>query len=52
MVEGLKQRTPSFLMDSTPSPKVKIIKGEGIWACSLALITSRVEGRAGAIGWD
>jgi hypothetical protein len=39
---------PKFLMDSTTSPKVKITKGEGIGARSLARITSRVEGRVGA----
>jgi len=43
---------PSSLMDSTASPKVKIAKGEGIEACSLAYNISRVEGRVGAPGWD
>jgi len=34
------------------NPKVKIIKGEGVGAHSLACSTSRVEGRVGALGWD
>jgi hypothetical protein len=42
---------PSSLMDSTMSPKVKIVEGEGIGACSLAHSTLRVEGCAGTLGW-
>jgi hypothetical protein len=38
---------PSSLMDSTVSPKVKIAKGEGVGACSLAHNTLRVEGHVG-----
>jgi hypothetical protein len=44
--------SPSSLMDSTASPKVKTTEGKGIKARSLIHITSRVEGRAGAPGWD
>jgi hypothetical protein len=40
------------LMDSTTNPKVKITKGEGVEARSLACSTLGVEGRAGASGWD
>jgi hypothetical protein len=37
-------------MDSTTNPiKVKTMKGEGIGACSLAHITSKVEGHAEAL---
>ncbi len=43
---------PSSLMDSTTSPKVKIMKGEGIRLRSLAHNTLGVEGCAGAPGWD
>jgi hypothetical protein len=39
-------------MDSTVSPKVKTMEGEGIKACSLAPSTLRVEGRVGALRWD
>jgi len=39
---------PSSLMESIASPKVKIMKGEGVGAHSLAHNTSRVEGRVGA----
>ncbi len=42
----------SSLMDSTASPKVKTMEGEGIGARSLACNTSRVEGCVGASGWD
>jgi hypothetical protein len=31
---------------------VKIVKGKGIGACSLAHNTSEVEGHVGALGWD
>jgi hypothetical protein len=40
---------PSSLMDSTTNPKVKIVKGKGVGACSLAHRTSGVEGRVGAL---
>jgi hypothetical protein len=40
------------LMDSTTSPKVKIIEGEGIGAYFLARSILGVEGRAKAPGWD
>jgi len=43
---------PNSLMDLTTSPKMKTMKGERARACSLALSTSRVEGRVGAPGWD
>jgi len=43
---------PSSLMDSTMSPKVKTIKGEGVGAHSLSRNTLGVEGRAGAPRWD
>jgi len=35
-------------MDSTTSPKVKTMEGEGVGACSLARSTSGVEGCAEA----
>jgi hypothetical protein len=38
-------------MDSTASPKVKTMEGEGVGACSLAHNISGVEGRVGAPGW-
>jgi len=41
---------PSSLMDLTASPKVKTFE-EGIVVRCLAHNTSRVEGRAGALGW-
>jgi len=44
--------TPSSLMDSTISPKVKTTEGEGVGAHSLAHCTSGVEGHAGVAGWD
>jgi hypothetical protein len=40
------------LMDSAASPKKKTSEGEGIGVCSLAHNTSKVEGRAGTLGWD
>jgi hypothetical protein len=39
-------------MDSIASPKVKIMKGEGVGVRPLARNTSKVEGRDGAPGWD
>jgi hypothetical protein len=39
-------------MDSTTSPKVKIVEGEKVEMHSLAHRTSRVEGHARALGWD
>ncbi len=42
----------SSLMDSTLSPKMKTMEGEGVGGCSLACNTSRVEGRAKAPRWD
>jgi len=39
-------------MDSTTSPKVKTMEGEGIGACSLAHNTLRVERCAGVPRWD
>jgi hypothetical protein len=38
-------------MDSTVSPKMKTMEGEGVGARSLVRNTSGVEGRAGAPGW-
>jgi hypothetical protein len=38
-------------MDSTMSPKVKIMEGEGVGVCSLAHSTLRVEGHVGASRW-
>ncbi len=43
---------PSSLMDSIASPNVKIVKGKGVGACSLARNTLGVEGHVGALGWD
>jgi hypothetical protein len=42
---------PSSVMDSTMSPKVKIMEGEGVGACSLVHNTLGVEGRVGASRW-
>jgi len=42
----------SSLMDSTASPKVKTLEGEGVGARSQAHNTLGVEGRVGALGWD
>jgi hypothetical protein len=39
-------------MDLIASPKVKIMKGEGVRVCSLAHNTSGVEGCVGVLGWD
>jgi len=39
-------------MDSTTSPKVKIMEGKGVVVRSLAHNTSRVKGRGGAPRWD
>ncbi len=38
-------------MDSTASPNVKIVEGEGIRERSLTHSTSGIKGRAGALGW-
>jgi len=38
-------------MDSTTSPKVKTIEGEGVRACFVACSISRVEGSAELPGW-
>jgi hypothetical protein len=43
---------PSFLMDSTMSPKVETTEGEGVGARSLTCNTSKVKGHARASGWD
>ncbi len=50
-MKQLQWGTPSFLVNSTTSPKVKIAEGEIIRECSLARNASRVEGRVGALGW-
>jgi hypothetical protein len=42
---------PSYLMDSTMSPKKKTMEGKGVGARSLARNISRVEGHAGAPKW-
>ncbi len=42
---------PSSLMDSTVSPNVTIMEGEGVGARSLAWSTSGVKGCARAPGW-
>jgi hypothetical protein len=39
-------------MDSTASPKVKITKGEGVGAHSLAHNISGVKGHVGVPRWD
>ncbi len=49
---GPSNTPPSSLMDSAASPKKKTSEGEGIGVCSLAHNTSKVEGRAGTLGWD
>jgi len=41
---------PSFLMDSTGSPKVKITEGKRVGVRSLVCNTLGVEGRAEALG--
>ncbi len=38
---------PNSLMDSTVIPKVKIVEGKGVGACSLARSISRLKGCAG-----
>jgi hypothetical protein len=43
--------TPKFLDGLTASPKVKIVEGEGVGACSMARNASKVEGCAWAPGW-
>jgi hypothetical protein len=43
---------PSSLMDSTASPKVKIVKGEEVGVHSLTHSTLKVEGCVGVPGWD
>jgi hypothetical protein len=40
---------PNSWIDSIASPKVKITKGQGIGARSLARSTSKVEGRTGIL---
>jgi hypothetical protein len=44
------QCTFELLDRLTASPKVKIIEGKGVGACSLAHNTSGVEGRVGILG--
>jgi len=39
-------------MDLNASPKVKTMKGKEVGGHTLARNTSKVEGRAGALGWD
>jgi hypothetical protein len=39
-------------MDLIVNPNVKIMKGEGVGAHSLARNTSKVKGHAIALGWD
>jgi hypothetical protein len=52
-LKGIHCDTPSSsLMDSTKSPKVKIMEGEGVGARSLAHNTLGVKGCGGALGWD
>ncbi len=50
-VETQSDTPPSSLMDSTMSPKVKIMEGEGVGVRSLTRNTSGVEGHARALGW-
>jgi hypothetical protein len=50
--KGLCDAPPSSLMDSTSSPKVKIMEGNGVEGCSLACSISGVEGHGGALGCD
>jgi hypothetical protein len=38
-------------MDSTASPKMETMEGEGVGACSLACSILVVEGRARVSGW-
>jgi len=38
-------------MDSTSSPKVNIVEGEGVGVRFLARNTLGVEGHVGALGW-
>jgi hypothetical protein len=42
----------SSLINSTPSPKVNTVEGEGVGVRSLARNILKVEGRVGALGWD
>jgi len=39
-------------MDLITSPKVKIVEGKGVGACSLARNILEVKGRDGVPGWD
>jgi hypothetical protein len=48
---GLQDAPTNSLIDSTSSPKVKIVEGEGIGVCSLIHNTLGVEGHVGAPGW-
>jgi hypothetical protein len=41
-----------ILDDLIASPKVKIVKGEGVGTCSLARNTSGVKGCAGVSRWN
>jgi hypothetical protein len=43
---------PSSLMDSTASPKVKKMEGEGVGVRSLAHSTMGVEGHVRTLKWD
>jgi len=42
---------PNSSIYSTASPKVKIVKGQGVGACSLARSISGVKGHVGAPRW-
>jgi len=52
MASTYSDTTPSSLLDSTMSPKVKTMEGERVGVHSLVNNTSGVEGCAGALGWD
>jgi len=52
MAPTYSDTTPSSLMDSTSSPKVKTTEGEKIGAHSLVSNTSMVEGCVRALGCD
>jgi len=50
-VETQSDTPPSFLMDSTVSPKVNTMEGKGVGVHSLVRHTSGVEGCVRALGW-
>jgi hypothetical protein len=52
VIDCVDDAPPSSLMDSTTSPKVKTMEGEGFGAHSLAHSTLGVKGCVRTSGWD